>query len=298
MQYLNYHHLHYFWHVAREGSIRATSEVLHVTPSTISGQISQLEEAIGQPLFRRAGAGMTLTDLGEIVFGYAEEIFSSGRELQQYLARRSGENFVRLEIGVLDAVPKMLVRRLVESVVRDHPEAHVIFHEGREDELTTRLTLHQFDMVLTDSPMSAPGSIPVHNERLGDSSMSFFAAPTLAKTIKNFPDDLEGAPLLLPQTMTVVRRRLDRFFVENDIHPRIAGEFEDTALMKAFGDAGAGLFPAPTVIEDDILARLEVEKIGVLETVREEFYLVSASRHHAHPAFGLLVDNAKAYLES
>lgn len=288
MQNLNYHHLHYFWNVAREGSVRATAAKLHVTPSTISGQLSQLEEEFGDALFLRAAGGMILSEFGEMIFQYAEEIFSTGEELQHYVTRRSSDSFMRLELGVLDAVPKLLVRKLVAPVFQTYPEAHTVFHEGREAELASRLSMHQFDLVLTDSPVASLGAVTIDNRHLGESAIGFFACRELAKSIESFPEDLADAPLLMPQTMTAVRRELDRYFARTNTHPRIVGEFEDTALMKAFGEIGAGIFPAPTVIAAEIERQFDVIEIGVLEEVRESIYLAQPVRKQPHPAVGLI----------
>lgn len=292
MEHLNYHHLKYFWHVAREESVRAAAQLLHVTPSTVSGQLNLLEEQVGEALFRRTTEGMKLTALGKIVFGYAEEIFSAGHELQNYLSRRENENFIRLELGILDAIPKLLVRRLLQSVIDPDHQAQMIFHEGREDELATRLALHQFDFVLSDAPMTALGAMEFFNHKLADSQIAIYGTQSLATGIRQFPEDLNGAPLLVPQTMTVVRRKLDRYLAERDIHPRISGEFEDTALMKAFGQTGLGLFPAPVLVEDVLLKQYGVQRVGLLD-VREEVYLVSASRHNEHPVVERLLESAR-----
>lgn len=292
MEHLNYHHLKYFWHVAREESVRAAAQLLHVTPSTVSGQLTLLEEQVGEALFRRTTEGMKLTALGKIVFGYAEEIFSAGHELQNYLSRRENENFVQLELGILDAIPKLLVRRLLQSVVDPDHQARMIFHEGREDELATRLALHQFDFVLSDAPMTALGAVEFFNHKLADSQIAIYGTQPLATRIQQFPEDLNGAPLLVPQTMTVVRRKLDRYLAERDIHPRISGEFEDTALMKAFGQTGLGLFPAPVLVEDVLLEQYGVQRVGLLD-VREEVYLVSSSRHNEHPVVERLLESAR-----
>ena len=246
MQWLNYHHLLYFWTVAREGSVVRAAETLSLTQPTVSGQIRALEIALGEKLFERAGRRLVLTDVGRTAFRYADEIFSLGREMLDTLNDRPTGRPLRLAVGIADVVPKLIVRRLLEPALNLPEAVQIVCREGKTDRLLAALSLHELDVVLADTPMGAGVSVRAFNHLLGESPVSIFAPRALAARYrKQFPASLDQAPMLLPTENTTVRRSIDQFFGAQGIRPRIVAEFEDSALLKAFGETGAGLFPRP-----------------------------------------------------
>ena len=253
MDWLNYHHLYYFWLVAREGSIARAAERMRLTHPTISKQLSQLESFFDDKLFARVGRTLVLTEFGHTVFRYADEIFSVGRELQEAVHRKSGGQPLSLRVGLVEVLPKLVAHRLLKLAFRLGEPVHVICREGKYEDLLAELVVHRLDIVLSDAPVGSAVNVRAFNHFLGECGVSLFGAPRLAsKYRRRFPQSLEGAPLLVPTEKTTVRRDLDQWFSEQDIHPRIVGEFEDTALLKVFGQDGIGLFPAPTVIEREV----------------------------------------------
>jgi LysR family transcriptional activator of nhaA len=285
MDWLNYHHLRYFWVVAREGSIAKASVRLRVAQPTISGQLRMLEDALGQKLFRRAGRGLALTDAGRTVFGYAEEIFPLGQELLDALQGRASGRPVRFTVGVADVVPKLVSHRVLSPVLALPDPVVLEVREDRSDRLFAELAGHSLDLVLTDAPLPPGAKIKAFNHVLGECHVSVFGSPPLAKAHqKGFPKSLEGAPFLLPSDDSALRRTLDGWFERAGVHPRTVAEFEDSALLKVFGRAGAGLFVAPSVIEADVARQYDVVPIGKLKGVREQFFAVSVERRLRHPA--------------
>jgi LysR family transcriptional activator of nhaA len=285
MDWLNYHHLYYFWVVAREGSIARASEQLHLAHPTISKQLRQLETALDDKLFERAGRKLVLTEFGQAVFRYAEEIFSVGRELQDAVQGRSTSRPLRFEVGITDVVSKLVVYRLLKPAFRLGKAVHVVCREGDHDELLGELAVHRLDIILSDTPVSPTAGVRAFNHLLGECGSSFFAAAELAaRCRRRFPRSLEGAPLLLPTERTAVRRDLDQWLYTEDLRPQIVGEFQDTALMKVFGQDGVGLFTAPTVIEKEVCRQYKVRVVGRIDAVRERFYAISVERRLKHPA--------------
>lgn len=297
MQWLNYHHLLYFWTVAREGSVVRAAEALSLTQPTISGQIRALEDALGEKLFERAGRRLVLTEVGRLVFRYADEIFTLGRELLDTLNDRPTGRPYRLVVGIADVMPKLIVRRLIEPALALPEGVQVICREDKTERLLAALSLHELDVVLADTPMGPGVSVRAFNHLLGESPVSILGTRALAQKLRrNFPRSLDQAPILLPTENTVVRRSLDQFFAANDVRPRIVGEIEDSALLKSFGEAGMGVFPAPAVIEQDVCRQFGVQVIGRLEGVRERFYAISVEKKLKHPAVVAISENARRQL--
>jgi LysR family transcriptional activator of nhaA len=285
MRHLNYNHLLYFWTVARDGSIAKAAEVLHITPQTISGQIKLLEETVGGPLFNRVGRRLEPSDLGKLVYGYADEIFSIGTELAQVVKGKISAMPSSLVLGVTDTVPKLIAYRMIEPALAMDPATRVICREGSLENLLAELAVHRLDVVLSDSPLMGNFNVRAYNHVLGESHIAFFAPRRTARRLaKGFPGSLDGMPMLLPVADTPLRRSLDEWFELHNIHPIVVGEFADTALLKAFGRAGAGVFPGSAVMEEEICRMYRVETIGATAEVRERYYAISPERRLKHPA--------------
>lgn len=285
MSNLNYKHLHYFWMVAKAGSIARASEQLHLTPQTISAQLSVFEEVQGEILFKKSGRNLELTEAGRLVLSYAEEIFSLGQELEQVLHHRPTERTVQLRVGVSDAVAKAVAYRLLEPALALPQTLRINCREGKLDQLLGDLAMHKLDIVITDTPLPPTAKVRGFTHQLGECGISFFATKTLAqKYPANFPACLDGAPLLLPGEDSALRSKLMYWLNTLQLHPRIAGEFDDSALMSAFGQAGAGFFAAPSAIADMVMRQYDVALIGQTDEIREEFYAISVQRKLTHPA--------------
>ena len=297
MRHLNYSHLQYFWAVAREGSIAKASESLHVTPQTISGQLKLLDEAVGHPLFNRAGRRLVLSDMGRVVFEYADEIFSTGAELASVVRGSHMSGPTTLSLGIVSSMPKLIAERIVAPAMMAENPVRVRCHESSLEQLLSELALHKLDLVLSDQPVPDGLGIKAYNHRLGESGMSFFSQRTRARRYRaGFPNSLNDAPMLLPSQHSALRRRLDDWFETHGLSPRIAGEFDDSALLKAFGEAGAGVFAAPTVIEKEICRMYRLAAIGRTDEIKERFYAISPERRLKHPSVVLITDAARADL--
>jgi LysR family transcriptional activator of nhaA len=297
MRHLNYSHLQYFWAVAREGSIAVASKSLHVTPQTISGQLKLLDEAIGQPLFNRVGRRLVLSDMGRVVFEYADDIFSVGAELASAVRGNQMQGPTTLSLGIVSSMPKLIAERIVAPAMTVDPPVRVRCHESSLEQLLSELAVHKLDLVLSDQPVPDGLSIKAYNHRLGASGMSFFSQRKRARHYRaRFPDSLNDAPLLLPSQNSALRRRLDDWFESHELAPRIAGEFDDSALLKAFGEAGAGVFAAPTVIEEEVCRMYRMSVIGQTDEIKERFYAISPERRLKHPSVVLITDTARANL--
>ena len=294
---MNYKHLYYFWTVAKAGSIARASEQLHLTPQTISGQLSLFENVLGETLFDRSRRRFALTDAGRTVLGYAEEIFSLGKELEEVLHHRPGGRPLQFRVGVSDAVPKALAYKLIEPALRTTENSRIVCREGKVAGLMAELAIHQLDIVIADSPMPPRIDVKAFNHLLGECGLTFFATSELAKAFPgDFPQRLNGAPLLLPGDDVAVRPKLIRWFDQNRIRPRIAGEFDDGALMAAFGQAGAGIFSAPSAIAEQIREQYGVEIIGATGEITESFYAISVERRLSHPAVIAISEAARQEL--
>lgn len=299
MQHLNYSHLQYFWAVAREGSVVKASELLHLTPQTISGQLKQLEASIGNPLFERVGRGLVLTDLGNVVFQYADEIFSIGAELATVVRGRQAGAQTTLTVGVVNSMPKFVAERIISPALVCKPPIRLRCHEARLDELLGALATHRLDLVLSDQPIPSGTAVRAYNHKLGESGLAFFVRRSESRRYrKDFPASLNGAPMLLPAPQSALRLRLDDWFEGQSIAPRVVGEFDDSALLKAFGEAGAGIFVAPSAIENAIESVYKVNVIGRTDEVVERFYAISPERRLKHPAVVAITDAARTELFS
>jgi LysR family transcriptional regulator, transcriptional activator of nhaA len=281
---LNYHHLLYFWTVAREGGLGPAARALHLSPSTLSGQIHQLEDSVGEKLFERVGRRLTLTEMGATVFRYAEEIFALGRELQATLRSGRTQRPARLRIGVVDSLPKMIVRRLVEPVLHLREPIVVSCYEDRFDRLLSDLGRHDLDLVLADAPVPPGSAVRAFAHPLGTCDLEVFGVARFAGLARGFPGTLQEAPMLLPLSGLPLRRALDAWFDARGIRPRVVGEFEDSALMKAFGAEGAGVFAAPSAVAKQVKKQYGVRSIGRIAEIHETFYAVSVERKLKHPA--------------
>ena len=294
---MNYKHLHYFWVVARAGGIARASERLNLTPQTISGQVSLLEENLGEALFTRVGRNLELTETGRLVLGYADEIFSLGSELEEMVRHLPDGRPLVFRVGVVDVVPKSIAYRLLAPALQLPESVRIVCREGPIDSLLAELAVHRVDLVIADGPIPAGVNVRGFNHPLGDCGITFFAAPGIARKLdKNFPHSLNGASLLLPGEMNSVRSHLVRWFDGLHIHPRIVGEFDDSALMKAFGRAGAGVFIAPTPIAAEVEKQYDVVAIGQTEEVRDHFYAISVERKISHPAVAAITEMAREWL--
>jgi LysR family transcriptional activator of nhaA len=294
MDWLNYHHLLYFWTTAREGSIARAAEKLHITQPTLSKQLGQLEAAVGAKLFQRQGRGRTLTELGQTVFRYAEEIFTLGQELQDVVRGHPVGASSRLVVGVPDSMPKLIAYRLLEPVFRLPEPVEIVCHESNFASLLSDLAQHRFDVVLSDAPIGARVRVKAFNHLLGDCGITIFATAELARDHREqFPHSLDGAPILLPTDDTELRRSLDQWFEAQQVRPHVRGHFYDSALLKEVGHAGVGLFPAPAAIEEEIQKQYNVEVVGRIDAVRERFYAITIERRIKHPAVLVLSESAR-----
>ena len=295
---INYKHLHYFWVVAKQGGIARASERLHLTPQTISGQINLLEETLGEALFNKVGRNLELTEIGRLVLSYADEIFSLGSELEEALHNLPADRPMVFRVGVAEVVPKTIAHRLLAPALELPDAVRMVCKESSLDNLLGELALHRIDMVIADGPIPPGLNIRGYNHFLGECGVSFFALPKLAKTLrKNFPQSLNGSPILLPSEINVVQARLLKWLDGLHIYPRIIGEFDDSALMKVFGQAGAGIFVAPSAIADEVAKHYGVQVIGSTEAVREQFYAISIERRLSHPAVVAITETARAWLK-
>lgn len=295
MRGLNYNHLYYFWTVAKEGGVGRAAEVLHLTPQTISGQLRALEDALGATLFERSGRNLVLTDLGRLALNYADDIFRLGAEMEDVLEGRLGGQPLQFRVGIVDVVPKIIAYRLLEPAFHLGEPVHIICREGKLDDLLADLAVHKLDLIIADTPLGGAVNVRAFNHLLGECGITFFAAHALAKAMsKPFPECLKEAPLLLPATNTALRGALMQWLDQQNIRPRIAGEFDDTALMAAFGNAGIGIFIASSVIEHEVLRQYDVAPLGTTDRVRERYYAISTERRLRHPAVVAVSDAARA----
>lgn len=295
MEWLNYHHLLYFYTVAREGSVTRAAEVLRLAQPTLSGQIRKLEESLDEALFAREGRRLVLTEAGRIVYRYADEIFSTGREMLDALRGHPTNRPARLLVGVADVVPKLVSYRLLQVALELEEPVHLVVHEGKTDELIAALALQRYDMVLTDVPLGPQQRVKAFNHPLGSCGIGFFAKPDLAARYRRrFPASLDGAPLLLPTPNTALRHSLDRWFEGIGARPALVAEVEDSALLKVFGQNGAGIFPAPIIVADDIRRTHGVRLVGQTDEVQEQFFAITVERRIMNPAVAAIAEAARA----
>ena len=298
MEWLNYHHLRYFWTVAKEGSLARAAEKLHVSQPSISEQIRELESAFGEKLFQREGRNNKLTAAGRAVFGYAEEIFALGRELMNALKQRPSTKALRLYVGMADSFPKLVTNKILKPVFAMSQTAHVICREGKLEDLLAQLAAHRLDIVLADEPASSSTNFKTYNHSLGETGTTFCAEKNLAAKLKrNFPQSLNDAPALLPTENTSLRRALETWFREQTIQPRIVAEFEDLALMKVMAAEGLGFIALPSVAVNDAVGHYGFQAIGRTEKCRMQFHAITAERRIAHPAVALITSQARVMMK-
>ena len=294
MRHLNYNHLLYFWTVANEGSVTRAAEVLYLTPQTISGQIRQLEESIGSPLFNRVGRRLTLSDTGKVVKQYADEIFDLGSQLAQRMKSSEPGSAYVLNVGVVASIAKLIGYQLLRPAFSDTERIQITCMESDLEQLLADLAASRLDLVLSDRMIPAGLSIKAYNHLLGESDVAFFCGTELWDSLApEFPASLDGAPMLLPVVTSALRRRLDDWFDQHNLRPNLLAEFQDSALMKAFGRAGIGAFPAPSVIADEIETMYDAKILGPAQGVKESYYAISPERKIRHPAALRITEIAK-----
>lgn len=282
---LNFRHLHYFWVVAKEGSVTRAAERLGVAVQTISMQLALLEQSIGKALLAPHGRRLVLTEAGRLAVGYADQIFLLGEQMQEALANTSNDRMLRLTVGISDSLPKLIASRLLEAALRLPERVKLVCYEDKFESLLGDLTVHKLDVVLTDRPAPSGTTLRVFSHLLGESDIALFGTPELAQRYRdNFPDSLNGAPLLLPTRNNLIRGRIDHWFETRSLRPDVVGEFDDNALLNTFGRSGLGLFPAPSALAADVHEQFGAEQIGKLDQVHEQFYAVSNERKIKHPA--------------
>lgn len=297
MEWLNYHHLLYFWTFARVGSVVRASEELQLTQATVSAQLKSLEDALGEKLFRKTGRNLVLTETGKMVFGYADEIFSLGKEMLGALKGRPDGRLARLSIGVADVLPKLVAYQLIEPALKLQESYRIVCREGTNEELLPALASHDIDVVLTDAPISPSFNVKGFNHLLGECGMVVLGTPKLAQQYKpNFPRSLKGAPFLLPTRNTTVRRSVDQWLESKGVVPRVLAEFEDNALLMVFGQYGLGCFFVPSLVAREVQKQYGVKEIGRVDDLRERFYAISLDRKLKHPAVVAISDAAKIKL--
>lgn len=294
---INLKHLRYFWAVASYGSITKASEALYLTPQTISGQLRDLEQSIGGKLFEREGRNLVLSETGRMVFSYADEMFQLGLELQDVLDGKTPGTQITVKVGVAMIVPKLLAYRVLEPVLQMGESISLICHEAPLVDLLADLSVHKLDAVLSDSPINPSLNIRAYNHSLGESGITFFSIPRHAKKLqKNFPENLDDFPFLMPSSSSSLRRNLENWFDQQGIKPRVVAEFEDRALMKAFGERGTGVFTSPQTMEKDVLDKYGVKVIGRTDDVKENFYVISPERRIKNPAVTAITEAARTQL--
>ena len=299
MEWLNYHHLLYFYVVAKEGSVARASEVLRLAQPTLSSQVRKLEESLDEKLFEKRGRGLVLTEMGRVAFRYAEEIFALGGEMRDALRGRVVERAPRLHVGIADVIPKLVTHRLFDSARLIEGGVHLVLRDGKSSDLMAALASQQFDLVISDVPIPPDVKVRAFNHLLGESTVSFFATRSVARGLAGrFPASLDGAPMLLPTEDSTLRRSLDHWFDDIGVKPRIVAEIEDSALLKVFGQRGAGIFPAPTIVSDDVMKQYRVVRLGVASRVLERFYVITAERRIRHPAVAAITEAARSALFS
>jgi LysR family transcriptional activator of nhaA len=285
MPALNYHHLMYFWTVAREGGVARAAEKLNLSSPTISAQIHELEDVLGHKLFERRGRSLVLSEVGRLVCTYADDIFTLGRELLDAVRLGPDSRPAKLNVGISDAVPKFVSAALLEPALSMDPPCTIIAYEDKTDALLAELASYRIDLILSDTPLGPGQQLRAYNHLLGEAGVSFLASRQLAaKYGRSFPQCLDGAPVFLPTRSTSLRRSLDQFFDLHNLHPRILGELEDSALLQTFGASGRALFPVSALVEDEVCRQHNLKIVGRVEGLRERFYAISPERKLKHPA--------------
>jgi LysR family transcriptional activator of nhaA len=285
MRWLNYHHFYYFWMVAREGGIQPAAKLLRLTHPTVSAQIRQFEEALGEDLFDRSGRRLSLTAVGRMAYKYADEIFRLGEEFMDSVQESGAPQTLPLVVGATGAIPKVVVRRLLAPALQMDPRVRLVCREDEHDRLLSLLAIHELDVVLSDAPLSPSSGVKAFNHLLGESGMTFFAAPRAMPSLSGpFPECLDGAPLLAPLPNSSMGRALRQWFDELGIRPDIVAEVQDSALIKALGQDGVGAFCMPSAVEDEVVRQFHVKTVGRTEEIKERYYAISPERRLRNPA--------------
>ena len=299
MRHLNYNHLLYFWTVAREGSVAKAAESLNLTPQTISGQLKVLEDTIGEPLFQRVGRGLAITETGRVVEQYADEIFNLGSELTQRIKSKQPGAPTVFNVGIVNSIPKLIAYKILEPALKMDEQIKMICIESDLDSLLGDLAVHKLDLVLSDRSVPTGLNVKAYSHELGSSGMSFFGSESLIEEYSGeFPQLLDNAPVLLPLNDHVIRRSLDDWFETVGVSPNVIAEFDDSALLKAFGEGGRGFFPAPTAMTRQVEAMYHVKAIGEIKDVSERFFVISPERKLKHPAVVAITEAARFSLSS
>lgn len=295
---MNFKHLHYFWVTARSGGVMRAGEQLHITPQTLSGQIKLLEDSLGRKLFRKSGRKLELTDDGRLALGFADQIFGLGSELESAVrGSHGGRRVLEFRVGIADSVAKSVAYRLLEPSMALPDPVRLICSEGKFGDLLSRLALHRLDLVIADEPMSRSLSVKAFNHALGSSPMSFFASPTLRAQLEgDFPANLDGKPMLIQGAAASIRQQLEGWLTRHQLRPQVIGEFDDGALMTAFGREGRGVFMAPSVLEAETVTQFGVEVVGRSDELREEFFAISVERKITHPCVVAITTAARSTL--
>ena len=295
---MNFKHLHYFWVTAKSGGVMRAGEQLHITPQTLSGQIKLLEDSLGRKLFRKSGRKLELTDDGRLALGFADQIFGLGSELESAVrGSTGGRRVLEFRVGIADSVAKSVAYRLLEPSMALPEPVRLVCSEGKFGDLLARLALHRLDLVIADEPMSRSLSVKAFNHALGSSPMSFFASPALRAQLKgDFPANLDGMPMLIQGAAASIRQQLEGWLTRHQLRPQVIGEFDDGALMTAFGREGRGVFMAPSVLEAETVTQFGVEVIGRSDELREEFFAISVERKITHPCVVAITTAARSTL--
>jgi len=297
MEWLNYHHLRYFWTVAREGSLKKAAEKLRVSQPSISAQLGELEETLGEKLFRRSGRSKALTDAGQVAYRYANEIFTLGGELVNAIKQRPTAQPLRLYVGVADSLPKLVTNEILKPVFAMPQPVHVICREGKLEDLLGQLGAHRLDIVLADEPPSSGVNIRTFSHPLGESSICFCASAKLAAALKKqFPKSLHQAPALLPSDNTALRRAVETWFQDLGIQPRVVAEFEDLALMKVMAADDRGFIVLPSLAANEAVRRYDFRIVGTTNACRVQFHAITAERRIIHPAVARITQKARSRL--
>ena len=297
MDWLNYHHLLYFWLVAREGGLAPAAARLQLAHQTVSAQVHALEQALGERLFERRGRKLALTELGRVAYRYADEIFTLGSELQETLRGRASGKPLRLVVGLADAVPKLIARSFLLPALRLDEPVRLVCREDKPERLLAALALHELDVVLADAPVPPSAAVRAYSHLLGECSIALFAPPAVARRLaRGFPRSLDGAPFVLPTENTALRRTLEPWFAAQELRPRVVAEFEDSALLKAFAQDGEAAFAAPEPIAAEIERQYRVRRIATLSGLRERFYAITVDRRLRHPGVVAISTAARRWL--